>query len=99
MDEDIPKKVKAQVNVRHSHRYLKVVKLFGFIGCRNDVEFVLHLLEIAVSLEKITIRVCPPSSLEDTDVLRDEENQFANKIQQCAQLLKKTRPDIDLLIV
>ncbi|KAF3435756.1 hypothetical protein FNV43_RR22848 [Rhamnella rubrinervis] len=93
MDEDIPEKVKAKADIRHSHRHLKVVELVGFTGCRNDIELVLHLLEIAVSLEKVIISVCLPSSSEHGHIMRYEENPFAEQFQQCAQLLKKTRPD------
>ncbi|KAH7517129.1 hypothetical protein FEM48_Zijuj09G0029500 [Ziziphus jujuba var. spinosa] len=55
--EDIPKEVKVKVHVEgHSHQYLKVVKLIGFGGCRNEIEFLLQLFEGAVSLEKIIIQ-------------------------------------------
>ena len=38
--------------------------MVGFTGCRHEVELVLHLLEIAASLEKLIILVCLESLLE-----------------------------------
>ena len=38
--------------------------MVGFTGCRHEVELVLHLLEIATSLEKLIILVCLESLLE-----------------------------------
>ncbi|XP_059668577.1 F-box/LRR-repeat protein At3g26922-like [Cornus florida] len=37
------------------HQCLKVVELVGFVGSRKEIDLLLHLIEIAASLEKIII--------------------------------------------
>lgn len=101
MDEGIdPKKVQAKVG-HHSHVKLKEVEFIGFTGSVREIELVLHLVEIAASLERLVIRVCALSSswLEE-DVLSYERNQYHHRCRSCAQLLKPLiRPEIDVVII
>ncbi|XP_015892337.1 putative F-box/LRR-repeat protein At5g02930 isoform X1 [Ziziphus jujuba] len=97
-DEDIPNQVEA--NIRRLHKYLKVVELFGFVGFRHQVELVLHLAEIAESLEKITIDIRPPSNYWEDSLLKFNENHSEESSRACAELLKtQIRPEIDVIIV
>ncbi|PON37132.1 F-box domain containing protein [Parasponia andersonii] len=82
--EDQLKELKEAISF--SHQCLKEVELIGFTGCKNTVEFWLWLLEIAVSLEKVTIDVCHPSLEErpwldvqtgDLDTARDRVRELA----------------------
>ncbi|XP_059636311.1 uncharacterized protein LOC132278519 [Cornus florida] len=42
------------------HQCLKVVELIGFVGSSNhEIDLVMHILEVATSLEKIIIDPCP----------------------------------------
>ncbi|KAF3436053.1 hypothetical protein FNV43_RR23145 [Rhamnella rubrinervis] len=70
MFEDIPKKVKENVG-NYSHQNLKIVELIGYTGVRYEIQLLLHLVEIAASLEKLAIHVCVPTMFWcDEDILR-----------------------------
>ena len=103
MDEDIPKKAKEKIKL--SHKNLKVVELVGFAGFRNEVEFVLHLVEMAVSLEKIIIDVGRLLSNYLGDIFRSsklhyQKNPHAEISRVCAQLMKTLiRSEIDVVII
>ncbi|KAF3436049.1 hypothetical protein FNV43_RR23141 [Rhamnella rubrinervis] len=70
MFEDIPKKVKENVG-NYSHQNLKIVELIGYTGVRYEIQLLLHLVEIAASLEKLVIHVCVPNMYWfEEDILR-----------------------------
>lgn len=52
---DTPKEKEIRIFTKYPHQCLKLVRIDGFVGCRSDMDFAFHLLEIAVKLEKITI--------------------------------------------
>ncbi|KAH7517609.1 hypothetical protein FEM48_Zijuj09G0083000 [Ziziphus jujuba var. spinosa] len=82
-DEDILSKVMA--NIRHSHKYLKVVELFGFTGFRSQVEFILYLVGTAILLEKLIIHVRIPWHYWEYDILMfgDQNSITAKKSSLC----------------
>ncbi|KAF3438085.1 hypothetical protein FNV43_RR20841 [Rhamnella rubrinervis] len=83
VEEAMAKKLE-KADITYSHQNLKEVKLDSFTGCRTQVEFVLHLVDIAVSLEKITLHV----SKRRPDVqIYKERGRF---------LKTKIRPEIDV---
>lgn len=100
MDEGIdPEKVKEKVG-HYSHVKLKEVEFIGFTGSVREIELVLHLVEIAASLERLVIRVCALSSWLEEDVLSYKRNQYHHRCRSCAQLLKPLiRPEIDVLLI
>ncbi|XP_059640791.1 putative F-box protein At3g29830 [Cornus florida] len=61
------------------HQCLKVVELVGFIGHGSDAELASHLIEIAVSLEKMTINSCSPYVLGSPGEFED------NKVRRAAR--------------
>ncbi|KAF3436054.1 hypothetical protein FNV43_RR23146 [Rhamnella rubrinervis] len=71
--EDIAKKVKENVG-NYSHQNLKVVELIGYTGVRYEIQLLLHLVEIAASLEKLVIHVCVPNLYwhKEEHILRDD---------------------------
>lgn len=99
MDDDIPKKVKANVEQHYSHQNLKVMEFINFTGTRREIEIVLHLVQIAASLEKLVIHVCVPNLFwPEGDILSYERNQYDKGCRCCVELLKtQIRPEIDVL--
>lgn len=60
-----------RIGTKHSHPCLKEIEFVGFVGHQTDYELALHLLGIAVSLEKFTIDTCHPSCMGAPDVVCD----------------------------
>ncbi|KAH7543140.1 hypothetical protein FEM48_Zijuj02G0151700 [Ziziphus jujuba var. spinosa] len=81
----IPKEV--EVNQNHACEYLKVVKLNNFAGSQYEVEFLLDLLEYAVSVEKIFIGFMG-SSIWGRHYEDKFDNQYEELCIECAQQLK-----------
>ncbi|KAH7522471.1 hypothetical protein FEM48_Zijuj07G0142200 [Ziziphus jujuba var. spinosa] len=97
-DDDIPNKVNS--NIRQLHHSLKVVDLVGFAGFRNQIELVLQLVEIAVSLEKIILDVRMPRDYRQDGILIYNNNHSAETCRAWAQLLRtQIRPKIDVVII
>ncbi|KAH7543182.1 hypothetical protein FEM48_Zijuj02G0156100 [Ziziphus jujuba var. spinosa] len=104
LNKRIPKKV--EVN-EHSCQYLKVVKLDNFAGCQCEVKPLLNLLEYAVSVEKIIIRLMSSSCWRNggTESWRNSK-EFVNRYEElclgCAQRLKTQilvmHPNVDVII-
>ncbi|XP_060667714.1 F-box/FBD/LRR-repeat protein At1g13570-like isoform X1 [Ziziphus jujuba] len=101
----IPKKVELDQN--HACDYLKVVKFDNFAGCKYEVEVLLHLLEYAVSVEKIFIGLMDSSTWRDPEEWgHDYEDKFDNQYEElcieCAQQLKtqilQMHPNVDVII-
>lgn len=96
---------KVNTKMRHdAHEYLKVVKFVGFTGSSKEIELLLNLVEIAVSLETIIIDVRLPYpywvwkddfSLPQIDFA---QNEHAEKCRKFAHELKtQIRPHIDVV--
>ncbi|KAH7525096.1 hypothetical protein FEM48_Zijuj06G0188800 [Ziziphus jujuba var. spinosa] len=89
LDEYIPEKV--EVN-GHSCQYVKVMKLNNFGGCKNEVEFLLHLLKNIVLVENIIIQLVPSSLWIERGYWYNHEDEFDNQYEKlcvgCAQQLK-----------
>nr|XP_048336194.1 uncharacterized protein LOC125424042 [Ziziphus jujuba var. spinosa] len=97
-DDDIPNKVNS--NIRQSHHSLKVVELVGFAGFRNQIELVLHLVEIAVLLEKIILDVRMPRDYCQDGILIYNNNHNAETCRAWAQHLKaQIHRKIDVVII
>ncbi|XP_048320749.2 F-box/LRR-repeat protein At3g03360 isoform X1 [Ziziphus jujuba] len=88
LDMHIPKEV--EVNQNHSCQCLKVVKWGVFAGCQSEVEFLLHLLEYAVSVEKIFIELMDLSYWRDREHWRgcNYDDQYEELCVECARLLR-----------
>lgn len=77
-----------------------MVELIGFTSLRSQVELVLYLAEVAVSLEKIIIDVRIPKDYWGIDILAYREKFIAETCRVCAELLKtQIRPEIDVVII
>lgn len=107
MEKHIRKK--AQEHVTQSHQYLKVVELDNFSDCQ--VEFLLHLLMIVVSLEKLIIQLRPgirqigirkrkrKNYRGDRDIFGYEDNQYRAQFNlEFVQLVKIMHPNIDVVM-
>lgn len=100
MDEGLPMEKEASVIEHYSHQNLKEIELVGFSGSRNEVQLVLDLLEISVSLKKLIIHFYTPSSnWSEEDFLSYKESEFEKMFSRCAVLLKaRLCPKIDVVI-
>lgn len=96
-----------KANIEHdTHEHLKVVKFVGFTGRSEEVELLLKLVEIAVSLETIIIDVRLPSDCWfwkdyfSFPEINYRQNRHAEMCRNSAHKLKtQIRPQIDVLII
>lgn len=76
--------------MNYQHQCLQVVELVGFIGHAKDLELVWHLLEIAVSLDKLVINPRNPYAADNPGLSMDVE-----ELERCtkwARLLETKLP-------
>lgn len=76
--------------------------MVGFAGSRNEVKFLLNLIEVAISLEKIIIDVgLPAVTFSYPQIIRKERNRWAKMCQTLAKKLKRTRipSEIDVFVI
>ncbi|KAH7845698.1 hypothetical protein Vadar_005022 [Vaccinium darrowii] len=95
---NLVEEARAQASTGFQHQCLEVVELVGFIGHAKDLELASHLLEIAVSLDKLVINprypyfVDNPDSVMNTDALE--------RGRKCARLLEtKLPPEASLVVL
>ncbi|KAH7850365.1 hypothetical protein Vadar_031685 [Vaccinium darrowii] len=89
-----------RVAAKHQHDHLKVVELVGFMGHETELELASHLLEIAVSLDKMIINPRRLISLSNRvlELFVDiEALQRARK--RARQLEAKLPPKVDLVVL
>ncbi|KAI8533977.1 hypothetical protein RHMOL_Rhmol10G0052800 [Rhododendron molle] len=94
---NVVEEARAQASTRFQHQCLKVVELVGFIGHAKDVELASHLLEIAVSLDKLVINPRYPFYLDYPDMIM--ETEALERGRKCARLLETKLPPGARLVV
>ncbi|XP_058182173.1 F-box/LRR-repeat protein At3g03360-like [Rhododendron vialii] len=94
---NVVEEARVQASTRFQHQCLKVVELAGFIGHAEDLELASHLLEIAVSLDKLVINPRNPYFLDNPDIpMKSEDLERGRK---CARLLETKLPPKASLVV
>ncbi|KAE9465646.1 hypothetical protein C3L33_02440, partial [Rhododendron williamsianum] len=90
------REAQACASTKYRHQYLKVVELVGFIGHAKDFELASHLLEIAVSLDKLVIHPRSPYVVDNYGFVDFEDLERRRK---CARLLETKQPPEAILVV
>ncbi|KAH7846287.1 hypothetical protein Vadar_012181 [Vaccinium darrowii] len=87
---NVVEEARAQESTRFHHQCLEVVELVGFIGHAKDLELASHLLEIAVSLNKLVINPRYPYFVDNPDLVMKTE--ALERGRECARLLETKLP-------